>query len=125
MGNGVQERAIDLLFREGPAREIEVDRSVIAEVMERQGEVLGRVRVVPEKDGSGKGVGLRLMGIRPDSLLGTLGMENGDRLQSINGFEIADPRTALEAYSRLLKSDNLTVSVVRRGQPMNIDVRIK
>ncbi|MCK6586111.1 MAG: general secretion pathway protein GspC [Polyangiaceae bacterium] len=106
-------------------REIEVDRSVIADVMEKQGDMLGRVRAVPQTDGSGKVTGLRLSGIRPGSLLGSLGIENGDQLKSVNGFELADPKTALEAYSRLMKADHLTVSVVRRGQPMNIDVRIK
>jgi general secretion pathway protein C len=102
-------------------REVEVDRSVIATVMERQGEIFGRVRVTPEKDGGG----LRVMGIRPGSLLGTLGMENGDKLQSINGINVADPRSAMEAYMRLERADHLVVSVVRRGQPMNIDVKIK
>jgi general secretion pathway protein C len=106
-------------------REIEIDRSVISDVMEKQGELLGRVRVVPQTDGAGKTTGLKLSGIRPGSLLGTLGMENGDQLKSINGFELADPKSALEAYSRLLNAEHLTVSVVRRGQPMNIDVRIK
>jgi len=48
-------------------------------------------RVVPEKEGD-KVVGIRLFGIRQDSLLGTLGLENGDRLSSINGFEMSDPR---------------------------------
>jgi hypothetical protein len=39
-----------------------------------------------------------LFGIRPDTLLGTLGLENGDRLQTINGFDMASPEKALEAY---------------------------
>jgi general secretion pathway protein C len=106
-------------------REIEIDRSVIADVMEKQGELLGRVRVVPQTDGAGKTTGLRVSGVRPGSLLGTLGIENGDQLKSINGFELADPKSALEAYSRLMNADHLIVSVVRRGQPTNIDVRIK
>jgi general secretion pathway protein C len=63
--------------------------------------------------------------IRPESLLGTLGIENGDRLQSINGFEMSDPQKALEAYARLRSADRLTVTVNRRGKPMNIDFNIK
>ena len=70
-------------------------------------------------------VGIRLFGIRPDSLLGTLGLENGDRLSSINGFEMSDPQKALEAYSKLRTADHLTVAVNRRGKPMNIDFNIK
>lgn len=102
----------------------EVERSVIDEILEKQAELMRSVRVVPEKDGD-KTSGLRLFGIRPDSLLGTLGMENGDRLQSINGFDINDPQKALEAYTRLRMSDRLTVSINRRGKPVNIDVNIK
>jgi general secretion pathway protein C len=102
----------------------EVERSVIDQVLENQAELMRSVRVVPEKDGD-KTAGLRLFGIRPDSLLGTLGMENGDRLQSINGFDINDPTKALEAYTRLRSSDHLTVSINRRGKPTNIDVNIK
>lgn len=122
---GALPRDIAARIRHIGDREIEVDRSVIADVMEKQGEILGRVRAVPQTDGSGKATGFRLSGIRPESLLGTLGIENGDQLRSINGFELADPKSALEAYSRLASADHLIVSLVRRGQPMNIDVRIK
>lgn len=102
----------------------EVERGVIDQILENQAELMRSVRVVPEKDGD-KTSGLRLFGIRPDSLLGTLGMENGDRLQSINGFDINDPQKALEAYTRLRTTDHLTVSINRRGKPINVDVNIK
>jgi len=104
--------------------QFEVERSVIDQILENQAELMRSVRVVPEKDGE-KTAGLRLFGIRPDSLLGSLGMENGDRLQSINGFDINDPQKALEAYTRLRMSDHLTVSINRRGKPTSIDVNIK
>jgi general secretion pathway protein C len=118
-GGGALPADIASRIRQISDREIEIDRSVIADVMEKQGELLGRVRAVPEKDG------LRLAGIRPGSLLGSLGILNGDQLKSINGFDLTNPKSALEAYSRLINAEHLTVSVVRRGQPMNIDVRIK
>ena len=51
-------------------------------------------RIVPEQE-NGKVVGIRMFGIRPDTLLGMLGMENGDRLQTINGFDMASPEKAL------------------------------
>ena len=104
--------------------EFEVERSVVDQVLENQAELMKSARIVPEKEGD-KVVGIRLFGIRPDSLLGTLGLENGDRLSSINGFEMSDPQKALEAYARLRTADHLTVSVNRRGKPMNIDFKIK
>ena len=63
--------------------------------------------------------------MRPDSLLGTLGLENGDRLSSINGFEVSDPSRVLEAYGRLKNADRLSVSINRKGKPMTIDFNIK
>jgi general secretion pathway protein C len=104
--------------------EFSVERSVVDSILENQSELMRSARIVPEKEGD-KIVGIRLFGIRTDSLLGTLGLENGDRLSSINGFEMSDPQKALEAYSKLRTADHLTVSVNRRGKPMNIDFNIK
>lgn len=104
--------------------EFNVERSVVDQILENQAELMRSARIVPEKDGD-KVVGIRLFGIRPDSLLGTLGLENGDTLSSINGFEMSDPQKALEAYARLRSAERLTVSVKRKGKPMNIDFNIK
>jgi general secretion pathway protein C len=102
----------------------DVDRSAISAIMERQGELMRSVRIAPQKQGD-KTVGLRVSGVRPGSLLGTLGMQNGDQLQGINGMDISDPQKALEAYARLQMADKISVNVVRGGKPMTIDVNIK
>ena len=73
----------------------------------------------------GRVVGVQLFGVRGNSLLGRLGMQNGDVLNRINGLDIASPDRALEAYSRLRTSDSLQVSVTRGGQPVNIDFHIR
>jgi len=102
----------------------DVDRSAISAIMERQGELMRSVRIAPQKQGD-KTVGLRVSGVRPGSLLGTLGVQNGDQLQGINGMDISDPQKALEAYARLQMADKISVNVVRGGKPMTIDVNIK
>jgi general secretion pathway protein C len=79
---------------------------------------------VPEQK-DGKVLGIRLFGIRPDTLLGTLGLQNGDRLEAINGFNMGSPEKALEAYARLRTASNLNVKVSRKGAPLSIDYRIK
>lgn len=104
--------------------QFDIERSLVDQVLENQGELMKSARIVPEKEGD-KVVGIRLFGVRPDSLLGTLGLENGDRLQSINGFEMSDPQKALEAYARLRSADKLQVTVNRRGKPTTIDFSIK
>jgi len=104
--------------------EFHVDRSVVDKILENQADLMRSARIVPEQK-DGKVVGVRLFGIRPDTLLGTLGLQNGDRLETINGFNMASPEKALEAYARLRTAGNLNVKVTRRGAPMSIDYRIK
>lgn len=106
------------------ATEFNIDRGVVDKILENQSELMRQARIVPEME-NGKTVGIRLFGVRPDTLLGVLGMENGDRLQTINGFDMASPEKALEAYARLRTADKLTVQVNRRGQNMNLDYNIK
>jgi general secretion pathway protein C len=106
------------------ATEFNVDRGVVDKILENQAELMRQARIVPEQE-NGKVVGIRLFGVRPDTLLGVLGMENGDRLEKINGFDMTSPEKALEAYARLRTADKLTVSVNRRGQETNLDYNIK
>ncbi len=106
------------------ATEFNVDRGVVDKILENQSDLMRQARIVPEQE-NGKVVGIRLFGVRPETLLGVLGMENGDRLQTINGFDMASPEKALEAYARLRTADHLTVQVNRRGSNMNLDYNIK
>lgn len=105
--------------------EFNVDRGVIDNILENQATLMRSARIVPEKGADGKTVGIRLFGIRGDTLLGTLGLQNGDRLETINGFNMASPEDALNAYARLRTANKLAVKVTRRGKPMNIDFNIK
>ncbi len=106
------------------ANEFNIDRAVVDKILENQAELMRQARIVPEQE-NGKMVGIRLFGVRPDTLLGVLGMSNGDRLQTINGFDMTSPEKALEAYARLRTADHLTVQVNRGGQNMNLDYNIK
>jgi general secretion pathway protein C len=104
--------------------EFNIDRSVVDKILENQAELMKSARIVPEQK-DGKVVGVRMFGIRPDTLLGTLGLQNGDRLETINGFNMASPEKALEAYARLRTASGLNVKVNRRGAPVSIDFHIK
>jgi general secretion pathway protein C len=73
---------------------------------------------------AGQIIGLRLFGIRPGSLLNTLGLQNGDRLETINGFSLASPEQALQAYARLRSATRLSVRLDRAGQPVQLDLNI-
>lgn len=104
--------------------EIEIDRSAVDKILSDQAQLMRSARIVPEQK-DGKTIGIRLFGVRPDTLLGTLGLKNGDRLEQINGFDMGSPEKALEAYARLRTADSLKLTLNRRGQPTTIDIKIK
>jgi general secretion pathway protein C len=86
---------------------------------------LGRhLKVVPESK-DGRRVGVRLFGVRPATWLAALGVQNGDRIESINGFNCAEPEKLLEAYARLRTAAELHVKLTRRGAPVELAVHIR
>jgi len=103
--------------------EYNIDRSVIDQLIERQSELI-RARIVPDQQ-NGQVVGLRLYGVRPDTVLGALGIQNGDRLETINGFSMASPEKALEVYARLRSAEGLKIQLNRAGKNLLIDYKIK
>ncbi|MBX3204745.1 MAG: general secretion pathway protein GspC [Labilithrix sp.] len=120
--------ALDPDLRKGiqavSATEFNIDRGVVDKILENQADLMRQARVVPVQE-NGRVVGVRLNGIRPDALLGVLGMQNGDQLRTINGFEMGSPEKALEAYARLRTADKLTIQLNRNGKNVNIDYNIK
>jgi general secretion pathway protein C len=101
-----------------------VQRSFVDKILQNQAEIMRSARIVPHEE-NGQVVGVKLYGIRRNSLLGKLGLQNGDLLRTINGFAMSSPDTALEAYSRLRTATNLSVAVTRRGRDMSVDYDIK
>ncbi len=110
-------------IRQRGEHEFDVDRSAVDALIANPAELM-KIRVVPDKQGD-RVVGLKISGIKPGSLLGALGIENGDSLTSINGFEMNDPKNMLDAYTKLLRADHLTTSEIRNGKPVNLDFSIK
>lgn len=104
--------------------EYEVDRSAVDKILADQAQLMRSARIVPEQK-DGKTIGIRLFGVRPETLLGTLGLKNGDRLETINDFNMGSPEKALEAYARLRTAETLKLQVNRRGQPTTIQIKIK
>lgn len=101
-----------------------ISRGLIDKVLENQAALMRSARIVPHER-NGEVLGVKLYGIRRNSLLGKLGLQNGDLLRTINGYNMSSPDSALEAYSRLRNSSNLTVSIQRRRKDMNLDYTIQ
>lgn len=99
-----------------------VDRHLVDLVLEEQASLVRSVRVVPVFT-NGRTYP-KLLGVRPDSLLGMLGFRDGDCLESMNGFDLSTPERALEAYAHLRTADILEARVRRAGQSVTLVYRI-
>lgn len=100
-----------------------ITRSLVDRVLANQADLMRQVRIVPQEE-NGRTTGVKMYGIRRNSLIGRLGLQNGDTLRTINGYDMTSPDSALEAYTRLRTADHLTLSVMRRGQPTNMEYAI-
>jgi general secretion pathway protein C len=100
-----------------------VKRSLVDKLLQNQAELMRSARVVPHEE-NGRVVGVKLYGIRKSSLLGKLGLQNGDMLRTINGFDMGSPDSALEAYAKLRSASNLSMAVVRRGNAVTMEYNI-
>lgn len=101
-----------------------VSRELLDKLMGEQASLMRAARVIPHQE-DGRVVGVKLYGIRRTSLLGRLGIQNGDMMRTLNGFEMANPDSVLEAYTSLRSANDLTVALTRRGKPMNIEYNIQ
>ncbi len=101
-----------------------IQRSLVDKALANQGSLMKTARVIPHEE-NGRVVGMKLYGIRRTSLLGRLGVRNGDMLRTINGFDMTSPDTALEAYSVLRTADNLALGVKRQNNELTIEYNIE
>jgi general secretion pathway protein C len=101
-----------------------VARTLLDKVLGAQSELMRAARVIPYEE-NGKVVGVKVYGIRRAALLGKLGIQNGDILRTINGFDLSSPDSALEAYTKLREMDQFSIAMVRRGQPRTMEYSVK
>ncbi len=102
----------------------EVDRALVDKVLANPMQVARGARIVPSvKDGQANG--FKLYAIRPSSVYAKLGMRNGDTVTSVNGFDLSSPDKALEVYTKVREANNLSVSVIRRGKPVQLTYNIR
>lgn len=101
-----------------------VDRSLVEKLLSNTTMLATSARFVPSiKDG--KPNGFKLYAIRPQSIFGKIGLQNGDTIKAINGSEMTTPDAALALYTKLRNASHLSVQVERRGETVTLDYSIR
>lgn len=101
----------------------EIDRKVLDSTLSDMNQIATQARIVPSFK-NGVANGFKLFSIQPGSLYSSIGVENGDVIQRINGYEINSPEKALELYQKLRESSHVTIELDRNGQPVRKEYTI-
>ena len=102
----------------------EIDREMLNEQLEDLNKLARQARVIPHYK-NGKPEGFKLVGVRPGSLYSHIGIRSGDVIKGINDEEISSPNKALELYEKLRTTDEINVTVERRGRKIDLGYIIK
>jgi general secretion pathway protein C len=105
-------------------RNLPVDRSAVSEAMENIGDLMKTVRIRPHFE-KGQPAGLRLAGVRPNSVVRKLGLRSGDILQAVDGAPVRSVDDVVNLYSKLTSQDDLTLQIKRRGRVQNLRFQMK
>jgi general secretion pathway protein C len=115
LGNGI--RAVS-------ENDYEVPRTEIDRTLANLNDVAMQARIVPAfKDGQAQG--FKLFSIRPDSIYSKIGVQNGDVIKRINGFELNSPEKALEVYTKLKEASRIEIELERNGSSVRKNYTIR
>ena len=87
---GLDPAALESGITQVSANQFTIERSLVNRLLTNQAALMRTARVIPHEEG-GRVVGVKLYGIRRSSLLGRLGIQNGDMLRTINGYDMTAP----------------------------------
>lgn len=101
----------------------EIPKRVIDQSLSNLNTIATQARIVPSFK-NGVANGFKLFSIQPGSLYSSIGIENGDVIQRINGYEINSPDKALEIYQKLREASHVTIDLERNGHVIRKDYNI-
>lgn len=102
----------------------QVQRSLLERALARAPKLAKTTRTKSVKR-DGKRVGLTLTKMESGGLFEHLGLKKGDTLKTVNGFDMASVDGMLSARTQLSKAPRLSLALVRGGQPMTLEYRVK
>lgn len=102
----------------------DIDRATFERILTSTAELMGDVRIGPDSSG-GKTAGMKLTHLRQGSVLGLVGLKEGDRLDAINGIELTSPEAGLEAFAKLRLAPHIVLAVTRDGKTSEVQYDIK
>ena len=101
-----------------------ISRTMMNKILDNAGRLIGIAAVSPKVE-DGRSTGMEIRGIRANTLLTKLGIENGDILESVNGQSLTSTDAAIGAYTTLRTADKFNLSIRRGDKPIIINYNLQ
>jgi len=82
-------------------------------------------RAIPHRGTDGNIDGYRLSGIRRGTVGEKLGIQNGDIVHKVNGYDLSSMSEAMKAFSELQNEPHFSFEVTRRGQRQTMEYNVR
>lgn len=106
--------------------EYHLERGLIDEQLQDLSKLGRQARVIPNYDRETGGYkGFKLIGVRPNSLYRAIGIRSGDVIMQVNGEEMNSPSKALELFTKLQTSNQISLDINRRGKKETLVYKIQ
>lgn len=107
------------------ANSYNIDRNALDSVLSNPSALRDQAPSVAPFYKDGKAAGFRLNGVKSGSVFSSLGIRNGDVIQSVNGQAIDSPQRAMELYQRLRQQGNIELIIERGGRPTTVTYNVR
>ena len=104
----------------GSGKEGSVPRELVDKLLMNPYDEIAKMRMVPHEGG-----GMQLERIAPDSVLGVVGVAQGDVIKALNGVNITNMGDIANAVNSLMAGTRFDVTVNRGGKPLELKYQVK
>jgi general secretion pathway protein C len=102
-----------------------LDRSTVNNNLSNMAALFTQVRAVPNLGPDGQSHGFKLSEIQPDSIFQQIGLRDGDVLTGVGGQSVGDPAKAMQLLASLRNQNSISLTVIRGGQPIQLQYNIR
>lgn len=110
--------------KDAALEKISLQRTQIDAAVQDINSLMKQVRIRPHFT-NGEPDGLRLTGIRPNSIFYRMGLKSGDVITGVDGKDIVSVDDALKLYQNLQSSSDLKVDIKRMGRSKTLEYHIE
>ncbi len=101
------------------ANSYEIDASDLDAALGNLAEISTQARMVAAFE-DGKPIGFRVLSMKPGSVFEKIGLQNGDIITHVNGYELNSPDKGLELYQKMKTNSQFNIDVKKSGASSSV-----